>query len=82
MTTTKTESTLSANHRDRPQWWTGPRLLKLGEQITFTFHLPEGTGAETLAIFPRYLEQADPAEQFQQLRLRSRFTPLQAARVA
>lgn len=64
MTTTKTESTLSANHRDRPQWWTGPRLLKLGEQITFTFHLPEGTGAETLAIFPRYLEQADPAERF------------------
>lgn len=43
-----------------PQWTTGPRLLKLGESIDFHFVVPAGTEADNLAVYPRYLEQADP----------------------
>lgn len=45
----------------RPQWVTGPRLLKIGETIEFQFFLPEGVDnpeAKTLRVFPRYLERA------------------------
>ena len=47
-----------------PQWTTGPRLLKLGESVRFEFTLPRGLEASALAIYPRYLERADPGEAF------------------
>ena len=47
-----------------PQWTTGSRLLKLGEQIKFYFFLPIGMSADDLVIFPKYLERANPGEKF------------------
>ena len=47
-----------------PQWVTGSRLLKLSEEIQFEFYLPDGTAASDLAVFPRYLELANPGAEF------------------
>ena len=47
-----------------PQWTTSSRLLRLGESISFAFHLPAGAEASDLTIFPRYLERADPRDAF------------------
>ncbi len=47
-----------------PQWTTGSRLLKLGQQIKFYFFLPIGMSADDLVIFPKYLERANPGEKF------------------
>lgn len=47
-----------------PQWVTGSRLLKLGEEIQFEFYLPDGTAASDLAVFPQYLERASPGAEF------------------
>ena len=47
-----------------PQWATSSRLLKLGEVIEFHLHLPDGMSADDLTIFPRYLESAQPGEDF------------------
>lgn len=47
-----------------PQWTTGSRLLKLGEEIRFSFYLPENAQAGLLEIFPRYLERARPGASF------------------
>ena len=47
-----------------PQWATSSRLLKLGESIEFQFHLPSGSEAGELAIFPRDLERAQPGACF------------------
>jgi len=52
------------NHSNRPQWATGPRLLKLGETIKFRFQVPENVSAGALRVFPRYLEVADSADEF------------------
>ena len=54
----------SAGHSARPQCSTSSRLLKLGEAIEFHFYLPDGIPAESLTIFPRYLEQAQPGNEF------------------
>lgn len=48
----------------QPQWTTGSRLLKLGESIEFHFYLPDGSAAQELLVFPRYLEQAEPGDDF------------------
>ena len=48
--------------RNQPQWRTGPRLLKLGEQIDFEFFVPPAVRAGDLQIFPQYLEHAQPAD--------------------
>ncbi len=55
---------MNENHLKMPQWTTGPRLLKLGEQIALNFFLPDGFHAEPLTIFPRYLERAEPGDAF------------------
>ncbi|MAG36656.1 MAG: hypothetical protein CL878_10515 [Dehalococcoidia bacterium] len=47
-----------------PQWTTGARLLRLGEEVDFQFSLPAGADASDLTIFPRYLERADPGGVF------------------
>ena len=47
-----------------PQWTTSSRLLKLGESIEFEFFLPFGIHSESLSIFTRYLERANPGEAF------------------
>lgn len=44
---------------NKPQWITGSRLLKLGESIEFRFYLPNGTDANDILIYPRYLETSD-----------------------
>ncbi len=49
---------------ENPQWTTGPRLLKAGEEIEFTFYLPRGAQHGGLAVFPRYLERAKRREGF------------------
>jgi len=47
----------------KPQFITGPRLLKLGESIEFSFSVPNGTAPSgELTVFKRYLEQAQPPE--------------------
>ena len=51
-------------HLTKPQWTTGPRLLKVGEEIEFDFYLPEGVGARDLVVFPQYLKRAKPGERF------------------
>ena len=55
----------SAVHSARPQWSTSSRLLQLGEAIEFYLHLPDGMSAENLTIFPRYLERAQPGNDFE-----------------
>ena len=55
---------LAAAHRARPQWWTGRRLLRSGENIAFVLFAPEGCPPGRLQIFPRYLEQAAPGKRF------------------
>ncbi len=45
--------------RDQPQWFTSPRLLRVGEQIVFHLFLPAGMSGGTLEIFPGYLERAN-----------------------
>ncbi len=52
------------NDSPRPQWSTGPRLLKLGETIEFRFHVPENVSDGALRVFPRYLEVADCGDTF------------------
>ena len=47
-----------------PQWTTGPRLLRSGEEIEFQFRLPVGMESGSVDIFPRYLERARPRETF------------------
>jgi hypothetical protein len=49
---------------DKAQLTTSSRLLKLGEKIEFHFHLPASIKANDVAIFPNYLERADPGEAF------------------
>jgi len=56
----KPSVTIQPQHLVRPQWITGPRLLKLGESIDFHFFLPEGASIGTLDIFPDYLRKAKP----------------------
>lgn len=51
-------------HSACPQWTTSSRLLRIGESITFTFHLPTDTSGGSLSVFPRYLEQAKPGKAF------------------
>ena len=48
-----------------PQLYTGPRLLKLGESLSFELHAPNGVQCGPLVVFTRYLEQANPGEAFQ-----------------
>ncbi|MFH1267664.1 MAG: LamG domain-containing protein [Planctomycetota bacterium] len=51
----------------QPQWRTSSRLLELGESIEFDFYRPGGAGAvevNDLALFPRYLERAEPTRDF------------------
>jgi hypothetical protein len=50
---------------DKPQWTTGPRLLRSGERIEFNFYLPGGAEQGGLAVFHRYLESADDHSEFQ-----------------
>jgi len=56
---------LSPRHASQPQWATSSRLLKLGESIDFHVSLPDGIPAEDLSIFPRYLELAQPGDDFE-----------------
>ena len=56
---------LRAEHSGHPQWATSSRLIKLGETIEFRLYLPEGTPSEELAVFPRYLELAEPGNDFE-----------------
>ena len=51
-------------HSEQAQWWTGSRLLRVGESIDFRFHLPAGMSAGPLHLFGRYLEQAQPGDMF------------------
>ncbi|MEI8042820.1 MAG: hypothetical protein WCL11_15520 [Verrucomicrobiota bacterium] len=47
------------------QWTTTSRLLRLGEEITFTFQLPPGVAAAAdLVVYPQYLERAKPGKSF------------------
>lgn len=46
------------------QWWTGSRLLRLGESIDFRFHLPTDMATGSLHVFGQYLEQAHPGDTF------------------
>jgi hypothetical protein len=55
----------AAQHSTQPQWATGSRLLKRGETIEFHFYLPNGITAGNLTIFPRYLELAQPGNDFE-----------------
>ena len=48
----------------RAQWTTTSRLLKLGEEITFTFQLPSGVTADDVVVYPQYLERANPGKTF------------------
>ena len=48
-----------------PQWTTGPRLLRPGEDIEFRFFLPAGVAGETLTVFAQYLKRADPGDAFE-----------------
>jgi hypothetical protein len=41
--------------RSVAQWITGPRLLKLGEEITFDFFVPPGAEVGRLEVFTKYL---------------------------
>ena len=55
------ESSISLNsrhHSTKPQWTTGPRLLRLGEEMKFQFFAPKGTIVGDFAVFPRYLASA------------------------
>ena len=57
---------LADSFRREPQWITGPRLLKLGETIDFEFYRPAGVAADdAVAVFPQYLERAEPGSEFQ-----------------
>lgn len=56
--------TAAYGHSARAQWTTGPRLLKLGESIELRFSLPDGVRHRDLAVFPRYLERAEPGDAF------------------
>ena len=47
-----------------PQLITSARLLKLGEEIAFTFTVPPNVTAGPLEVFVRYLETADPGSRF------------------
>lgn len=49
---------------NEPQMKTSARLLKIGESIKFTFNLPKGISASSLAVYPRYLESAKPGKAF------------------
>ena len=53
-----------AVHSEQAQWWTGSRLLRLGESIDFRFHLAAGMSTGPLHVFGRYLEQAQPGDTF------------------
>jgi hypothetical protein len=55
---------MDAAHLTRPQWTTGPRLLKLGEGFEFDLFLPAGMDAEDVTVYPRFLEQANPGDAF------------------
>ena len=48
----------------QPQWLTGPRLLRLGEDIEFRFSVPDGGRGHELLVYPRYLEQTEPGATF------------------
>ena len=50
--------------RLEPQWTTTSRLLKLGEEIVFTFQLPGGVASKDLVVYPQYLERSDPGKAF------------------
>jgi len=55
--------------KELPQWTTGPRLLRLGESIAFDFTsasagFDSAQPADTLTIYPRYLETANPGKDF------------------
>jgi len=52
------------NNSDRPQWATGPRLLKIGETIEFRLQVPENCSAGMLSVFPQYLELAKSVDEF------------------
>lgn len=49
---------------EKPQWTTGPRLLRAEEGIEFDFYLPDGVRHGRLAIFTHYLEGAEPGQDF------------------
>jgi len=48
----------------QPQWQTSARLLRPGESIEFTLWAPEKGSVGELSVFPRYLENAKPGENF------------------
>jgi len=50
---------------ERPEMATSCRLLSLGESIEFTLRLPLGVEGGPLQVFPRYLERADPGDDWQ-----------------
>ena len=49
---------------NKPQWTTSSRLLKQGETINFCFFKPEEIKESRLDIFLRYLEQANPGNDY------------------
>lgn len=51
-------------HTDRPQLITGTRLVRPGESVRFDFFIPAGVEAGDLAVYPNYLEKADPGSEF------------------
>ncbi|GEM_PF-990953 len=63
--TTIGTGTTSGAPVEQPRWTTSSRLIKLGESIEFQFEAPPGAEAGQLKLYPRYLEQANPGDQFE-----------------